>query len=32
VLMAAGDIYCELEGVPPYLSLKADEWTGMEGH
>jgi hypothetical protein len=26
VLTAGGDIYCELEGVPPYLSLKADTW------
>jgi hypothetical protein len=26
VLTAAGDIYCELEGVPPYLSLTADVW------
>jgi hypothetical protein len=30
--MAVGDIYCELDGVPPYLSLKADEWAGMEGN
>ena len=26
VLTAGGDIGCELEGVPAYLSLKADEW------
>ena len=26
VLTAVGDIYCELEGVPPYLSLTADPW------
>jgi hypothetical protein len=28
VLMAAGDLFCELEGVPPYLSLTADAWPG----
>jgi hypothetical protein len=26
VLTAGGDIYCELQGVPPYLSLNADAW------
>jgi hypothetical protein len=26
VLTAVGDIYCELQGVPPYLSLTADAW------
>jgi hypothetical protein len=26
VLWAAIDLGCELEGVPPYLSLRAEEW------
>jgi hypothetical protein len=26
ILWAAGDIGCELKGVPPYLSLTADAW------
>jgi hypothetical protein len=30
VLTAVGDIYCELQGVPPYLSLTADAWFPVE--